>query len=764
MNCWQKITILFPFTILLAFSLIGQTKEERTQHDSLKAIYPSLKTKSEKLNVLRNIVDYQLRFGAFERMPKVYIETYLSDFVKLGEELKFKNIEAYKYWYKGAVSVNNSSYDSALTQIKKSIALFDQENKNIPHVISFIRLAFNALNKQEERITFYNNKLNYYLLKNLTENVASCYHGQAGYYRYKSSYNIAISKYLKAADLYYSAKNYLGYNNGIAVVGQAYIDWGNFEKASQYIDKAKAIAIETNDSVRLATIYVGLGDLYAFNKQYLKAITAYDSVLIFSRSMAIGGYFLGAKVKQAFALIELGKFNDAKQNIILSEKLRDSLRLSIINSQGNIEVEYAYFKYCKAVGDNILAKKYIFDAYAVSLKAKTEMLQLKYLPILIQSLKEDGNVKEALRYNDTLIALNNRIDKSLTPFKIAYYESEKKERDQLDSLTQLREEKDLQSAVIKKNKILLWVFISALLIVSSAAIFAYRQFQLSKKANKLLRETQSQLIQSEKMASLGELTAGIAHEIQNPLNFVNNFSEVSRELIDELKQERVKEEGIRDKVLEEELLRDIDANLEKINHHGQRAASIVKGMLQHSRTSSGQKEPTDINALCDEYLRLAYHGLRAKDKSFNASFKTEFDPNLPKVNIVPQDMGRVVLNLINNAFFAVKQRQDVGTSEREPNDDPTIRRSDEEYTPMVIVSTRKKEGTIEITVSDNGTGIPNEIKEKIFQPFFTTKPTGQGTGLGLSLSYDIVKAAGGEIKVSSVDGKGTDFIISIPQN
>jgi signal transduction histidine kinase len=284
-----------------------------------------------------------------------------------------------------------------------------------------------------------------------------------------------------------------------------------------------------------------------------------------------------------------------------------------------------------------------------------------------------------------------------------------------------------------------------------------------------LKSTQSQLIQSEKMASLGELTAGIAHEIQNPLNFVNNFSELNVELMAEL---RVKNEelGIKNEDIND-LVSDIQSNSEKINHHGQRAASIVKGMLQHSRTSSGQKEPTDINALCDEYLRLAYHGLRAKDKSFNAAFKTEFDPNLPKVNIIPQDMGRVVLNLINNAFFAVKQRQDVGTSDRQDvrsserqngDDDPTIRRSDEEYTPMVIVSTRKKEDTIEITVSDNGTGIPNEIKEKIFQPFFTTKPTGQGTGLGLSLSYDIVKAHGGTLSVESEQGTGTTFRIEIP--
>ncbi|MCA6438312.1 MAG: hypothetical protein IM581_00115, partial [Chitinophagaceae bacterium] len=250
-----------------------------------------------------------------------------------------------------------------------------------------------------------------------------------------------------------------------------------------------------------------------------------------------------------------------------------------------------------------------------------------------------------------------------------------------------------------------------------------------------------------------------------PLNFVNNFSELNNELLQEL--------GPLDKLGvtadQQDILKDIQSNSEKINHHGQRAASIVKGMLQHSRSSSGQKEPTDINALCDEYLRLAYHGLRAKDKSFNAEFKTEFDETLPKVNIVPQDMGRVILNLINNAFFAVSERVKIegGSHKAEAIS------SEEEgipsglqltpYSPIVTVSTKNLGNKIEINISDNGTGIPNDIKEKIFQPFFTTKPTGQGTGLGLSLAYDIVtKLHGGKLTVESEQGSGTTFIISIP--
>lgn len=271
-----------------------------------------------------------------------------------------------------------------------------------------------------------------------------------------------------------------------------------------------------------------------------------------------------------------------------------------------------------------------------------------------------------------------------------------------------------------------------------------------EKAYTELKSTQAQLIHAEKMASLGELTAGIAHEIQNPLNFVNNFAEISNELMDELKGERIKDKGERDEELEGELLNDISQNLEKINHHGKRAADIVQGMLQHSRTSSGQREPTDINALADEYLRLAYHGLRAKDKSFNAEFITEFDESLPKINVVPQDIGRVLLNLINNAFYAVSEKQ------------KNLSGFENDYKPTVTVSTKSIGDRIEISLKDNGPGIPDEIKNKIFQPFFTTKPTGQGTGLGLSLAYDIIKAHGGEIQVSTTEGEGTEFKIILP--
>jgi C4-dicarboxylate-specific signal transduction histidine kinase len=278
---------------------------------------------------------------------------------------------------------------------------------------------------------------------------------------------------------------------------------------------------------------------------------------------------------------------------------------------------------------------------------------------------------------------------------------------------------------------------------------ALRTHELHKEKEKVehtlieLKATQTQLIQSEKMASLGQLTAGIAHEIQNPLNFVNNFSEINTELIAELKEEI--EKGDLEEV--KAIANDIEENEQKIIHHGKRAGSIVKGMLEHSRASTGKKELTDINTLVDESLRLSYHGLRAKDKEFNATINKDFDESIGKINIVPQDISRVLLNLFNNAFYAVNEKKS---------------RMDGTFEPAVAVCTKKLDRKMEIHVKDNGNGIPQNIIDKIFQPFFTTKPTGQGTGLGLSLSYDIIKAHGGELKVNSKEGEGASFTFELP--
>jgi two-component system NtrC family sensor kinase len=390
---------------------------------------------------------------------------------------------------------------------------------------------------------------------------------------------------------------------------------------------------------------------------------------------------------------------------------------------------------------------------------KNYNILINELDLLAQAYNAGGNNTGAYQTLREAFALKEKIVSDANDARSLNFETEKKIQDNESAILVLNAQNDSN----KKIKYYLVGIVSLLSLIAIGLFFFYSNKrktnrQLSLKNEKLahaigkLQETQSQLIQSEKMASLGELTAGIAHEIQNPLNFVNNFSEVNKELITEMREEITK--GNYDGV--NALAKDIEENEERINHHGKRADAIVKGMLQHSRSSSGQKEPTNINALADEYLRLAYHGLRAKDKSFNATLKTDYDETIGNINIIPQDIGRVILNLITNAFYVVDEKKKASLEKASFENLPSL------YEPTVAVSTKKDGNKILISVKDNGNGIPKKVADKIFQPFFTTKPTGQGTGLGLSLSYDIIKAHNGELKVNTKEGEFAEFVITLP--
>jgi two-component system, NtrC family, sensor kinase len=391
------------------------------------------------------------------------------------------------------------------------------------------------------------------------------------------------------------------------------------------------------------------------------------------------------------------------------------------------------------------------EAYKLSLPITDPAAEMNAAHLLNTCYEKSGNRDSAYAYLKIKDSLNDLLQEHRNAIEIQQF--------QFDQQLGKKEQEAAHILQMQKSrsKILLYVFITAFIFFLVIAAIQWNHSKQRKKANARLKKqkeevestlselksTQKQLIQSEKMASLGELTAGIAHEIQNPLNFVNNFSDVNQELLVEMKDE-MKKGNIEDA---KSIADDLIENEQKINHHGKRADAIVKGMLQHSRQSSGHKEPTDINALANEYLRLSYHGLRAKDKTFNAEMKTDFDGTIGKINIIPQDIGRVLLNLFNNAFYAVNEQKT---------------RNSELYKPTVSVTTMKCDDKVQIIVKDNGNGIPQNIVDKIFQPFFTTKPTGEGTGLGLSLAYDIIKAHGGSLKVESKEGEGSEFIIQLP--
>jgi len=530
-----------------------------------------------------------------------------------------------------------------------------------------------------------------------------------------------------------------------------YLFVGNYEKQIEIAHQAIPILELAGDTGGLAGVYPDMGDGFLkLNNLDSALFYQQKSLYYYSLLPSESRKFEGSTYTSIGNIYEkMGKTDLAIENYqkaIGVSELRDNPRQT-----GNACIQLAnlYQSMNKADSGFLYAKKAL---EAFTLGGYKKELAIAYR-LISDYYHDQKNTDSSFAYLRSATLLKDSLDiiekSRLQEFQVAAFNQ------------QLELQQKEQDRIEKEGKLKTFAIIALITVFSTIGFLLYRNNRQKQKANHILQEknieiertlndlktTQKQLIQSEKMASLGELTAGIAHEIQNPLNFVNNFSEVSNELIDEMKTEFKKgdtEEGFA-------IADDIKQNLEKINHHGKRADAIVKGMLQHSRTSSGQKEPTDINALCDEYLRLAYHGLKAKDPSFNAAFHFEGDKSLPKVAVVPQDIGRVLLNLINNAFQAVSGYGDH---------------------PTVTVSTLNKGNVVEIKVADNGPGIPDAIRDKIFQPFFTTKPTGQGTGLGLSLSYDIVKAHNGELKVETMpaeaaaqagkEGEGTEFMIQLP--
>jgi signal transduction histidine kinase len=534
----------------------------------------------------------------------------------------------------------------------------------------------------------------------------------------------------------------------------------NLPKEFEYFKKALLLAKQINSIDRQMTSHLNLGS--AFLRKGLPDSALYHAQQ--SDSCALLPEFKGApggrnKVLMGDVYFTQGDYRQAKilylKGLDLSIKKNTKFAIAITKHK----LSQLYLKIKQNDSALFYAKDNLSSMYLVQQSFANFQLNLGTLyEDIFLAYKQNNQQDSAYKY----LLIASQIKDSLYKVRIAnlsaFQNVSFEETLRLENL----ESEQLQT----ESKIRIYSLLAGLMVVSVIGIILFRNNNQRKKSNLLLtsqkneieqqkkqveesmerlQSTQSQLVQAEKMASLGELTAGIAHEIQNPLNFVNNFAEINTELIDELKKE-IEPAGI---ISANELVEDIKANSEKITHHGNRADAIVKSMLQHSRKTSAQKELTDINALCDEYMRLFYHGLRAKDKSFNAEYDTKFDTTLPLISVIPQDIGRVILNLINNAFYAVNARQKM--------------EQDSGYKPLVTLTTSKQGDQVVIEVADNGTGMPEQVKEKIFQPFFTTKPTGEGTGLGLSLSYDIVtKGHGGSINVSTSTNQGTVFSVQLP--
>ena len=540
-----------------------------------------------------------------------------------------------------------------------------------------------------------------------------------------------VSRFSKAGDPTFARLVVLAFSR--LDLGRLYGYTGNVKEELSNSFEALKIAERVGDPANLANINENIGLIFIRLNQLDSALTFEKKALVYTKTSGLKKF--DGQLLNFFGQIYLKKAKYPLAKQYFTDAIRES-------QQPN----NSYF----------LASAYLGIGEALRFMGDTDS-SLWYAKRGLEISQTPDLLAKAYTSLSSIYKLRNNMDSAF------FYQSlAMAEKDSINSVEKIKQfqnigfDQQLKVQALEKektenqNKIRTYSLLAGLAVLSIIAFIIYRNNRQKQKANKVLettltnlKSTQSQLIQSEKMASLGELTAGIAHEIQNPLNFVNNFSEVSAELIDEMNEEL----ATGNTKLAIEIANDLKRNLEKINHHGKRAGDIVKGMLQHSRSSSGVKEPTDINKLADEYLRLAYHGLRAKDKSFNATLKTDFDENIGKISIIPQDIGRAVLNLITNAFYVVGEKK---------------KQAGDGYEPTVSVSTKKMEDKVEIRVTDNGNGIPQKVSDKIFQPFFTTKPTGQGTGLGLSLAYDIVKAHGGELKVETKEGEGSEFIIHLP--
>lgn len=537
-----------------------------------------------------------------------------------------------------------------------------------------------------------------------------------------------------------------------------YLFVGNYEKQIAIANKAIPLLQSTGDTLNLAGTFddIGVG--------YLR-LSKFDSALFYEQK-ALYYYsklppdtrkFDGGTYKSIGTIYEkMGSLDLATENYLKAvevSELRDNPRHTGLAC---LQLSSLYQSLYKADSGFLYAKKAL-EAFKLGGYKKELAIAYRLMSDYYHNQKNTDSSFAYLRLSTLLKDSLDKIEKArLQEFQVAAFNQ------------QLQLQQTEQNRVEKEGRLKTFAIITLIAVFSIIGFLLYRNNRQKQKANFMLHEknseiqgtlnelkaTQKQLIHAEKMASLGELTAGIAHEIQNPLNFVNNFSDLNKELISELVEEL--DNGNAEVV--KAIAADIKTNEEKINHHGKRAQNIVTGMLEHSRTSTGQKEPKSINKLCDEYIRLAYISIIAKDKDFICEIHTDFDNRIGKVNIIPQDIGRVLLNLINNAFYAAQAK--ASAFAKAMADDST--KAADKYEPVVSVSTKKSGDEIEILVADNGNGIPRKILDKIFQPFFTTKPTGEGTGLGLSLAYDIVKAHSGKIRVETVEGEGTTFIISLP--
>ncbi|MVM33265.1 tetratricopeptide repeat protein [Spirosoma sp. HMF4905] len=757
-----RLILIYLLSCLIIRPVIAQTKKI----DSLRAVlakHPQADT--VYVNQLNELADaLRFRKRGYDTLRVQQSDSVLNQAFELAKRLKYLNGQArtlenmaWSYMVASNYHVSNPKKSQAL--LKQALAL--AQRSRAKELQLDILSDLGAYNVDTANAIRYNlQALALAKRWNMPSRVIDILMGIGYQYDNRSNYTRSLFYFFQAQNQAQRAQDTTQQVRALVRISSIYSSLTDYEQGLQYAQRAQrlrgalALVDQQNVEVNLARSYADLG-------RYPQAIAIYQKLLkgIDPNSFRLKSFIFNSLAdlyQQVGNLPQASHY--ARQVVAMGKQFRVDVFL-----------RGAYLTLCRTYSQTHQTDSALYygrQALIIAEQYRDKETTRDASQLLADLHAQLHEYDRAYRYQSRYINLKDSLNNEDVTRKATAMRFTDQMSRQQSQITLLNKDKQLQAEEVRRQRQLLYASLAILALIGGLLAILYHNNFQKKRANALLQRqkqeiqqqqdktqqsltelkaTQTQLIQKEKMASLGELTAGIAHEIQNPLNFVNNFSEVSIEMIEELKEEA--QAGHIEDVLA--IADDLSGNLQKINHHGSRASNIVKGMLEHSRTETGEKRPTDLNALADEYLKIAYQGLRAKDKSFECTLVTEYDADLGQVNVVPQEIGRVLLNLYNNAFYAVRERQ---------------QHADSSYLPTLTVTTEKTPESVQIRVADNGTGIPESVKQKIFQPFFTTKPTGEGTGLGLSLSYDIItKGHGGALRVESQAGEGTTFVIELPQ-
>ena len=751
----QQFRFCFALLLGLLLSLAAHpARAARTYwdvaYDSLAATLPRQTTDAARLSTLQHLLD--LHPTGASALPL------LDRLLALNQKLAAFDDHPYRGLRAGVALWQQGGHDAAaLDSLQRAIAGFDRVGRPVPWILIDLAGLYNRLNRMEARHRYYNQKLAFYQVRGQTENVAACYISQGGYYRRMGDFNRTLNNILRAVDLLKGHDQRL-YVRELLVAGDVYGQWGNFERAEQYLSLAQSLpAFQRIDGMPREYTFLSLSRAYVRDNNMAQALQMADSVVVARVSDPIEKhqsrvYGLVQKSEVQLARHELAA---AGELLARAQHLNDSLPVPMTGKLGEFELDAAWAHYYAATHDDARAEQYWLRAYHKAAAAHIERLEPEYLKQLVTFYTRRGQPGPAARYANAYIRFLDDFSAAQGAVNVVRYEGERVEQAQSAQLSALRQEQAVQEVRLRLGQ---WLLLGALLIVvlvSGLGVFIYRQLQTNQRTLGRLREAQSQLVQAEKMAFLGELTSGIAHELQNPLTFMKSFADVSTDLVDNI-------DGANPAAasqLQGEILAGLKQNLQQISQHGQRASSIIKDMLAHSRSGTSPREATDLNALADEALTLAYQAVRTRQPDFNAQLTRDFDARLSAVPVVAADLSRVFINLFTNALHALNQQQQALALAPAS---PAL--ATPHYLPTLTVRTRRLNSrAVEIRVGDNGTGMPEAVREKVFQPFFTTKPTEEGTGLGLSLSHDIVtKGHGGTLAVETCEGQGTEFIITLP--